>query len=189
MAKELRHLILLREQLDAHVGVDVRRQILPDDETIAAGAPPKRKAEWARKITVRLDKHVKDKDVLRGIRHGCACEVSQRQMQMIKAARKRHDDLDDVLAELNQTGLHGNTVREENTLHVAFGNGRCVCGVISQNDVPLSPTFCECCNGHVEKLWALISGSPVHSDMLETHNTGGHECRFDVRIAPAPVDA
>lgn len=182
-AREHRHQTLLREQLDNYVGEEMRRRILPEGECIYSTSTSKQKAGWAKAVIDRMDQLISDDEMRKRIRHGCACGISRKQEDLVRRAKVKHANLDDYLAELSSTGLHGKMQREGNTLQVAFNLGRCVCSVVSGATEPLSRTFCECCNGHVKMMWGKMLGMPVRSEMLETHRSGGQECRFVVHFA------
>lgn len=179
--RELGHLRVLREQLDLHVGEEMRKQILPDGETIGSSAKQVKKAEWAQRVMARMDTLLDEPTRIR-IRHGCACNVSAKQKQLAKQYRKEYPNLDDYLRALDVTKQFGRIRREGNTLYVEYGWGRCLCGVVEKTTEPVSRTFCECCNGHMHKLYEVVLNHPVTVEMVETISTGGEECRFIVHM-------
>lgn len=50
------------------------------------------------------------------------------------------------------------------------------------NYEPISKTWCECCNGHVIKIFNLICDKSVKSELVEAISCGGQDCIFKIVI-------
>lgn len=51
-----------------------------------------------------------------------------------------------------------------------------------ENYEPISPTWCQCCNGHNKMLIELLLSQEVKSDLLEGICCGGKVCSFKITI-------
>ncbi len=80
----------------------------------------------------------------------------------------------------------GNTVYfnyVSNPKGLKISDGYCLCPMIEDGPVSLSPTYCQCSAGYVRYMFQkLITFKPVRVELLESLRGGGKSCRFKVTI-------
>jgi hypothetical protein len=64
-----------------------------------------------------------------------------------------------------------------------ISDGYCLCPMIENGPVTLSPTYCQCSVGYVQYMFQkLITFKPVQVELLESLRGGGKACRFKIMI-------
>lgn len=101
-------------------------------------------------------------------------------------------EIDSTISTFQQKIGMENIYREENTIYFNYvGNpkglrisdGYCLCPMIENGPVTLSPTYCQCSVGYVQYMFQkFITYKPVKAELLESLRTGGKTCRFKVLI-------
>lgn len=46
---------------------------------------------------------------------------------------------------------------------------------------PISPTWCQCCNGHNQLLFEFLLDEPVESQLVSGICAGGNVCAFKIK--------
>jgi len=169
----------LRESLsDAGVPPETSRLIMAGCERLRSGATPEQKATWYRGATKRMDELLDEGTRIRA-REMCACSLTPFRLKPMERLRKANPKLDDFLAAVQKSRLMGAEVkRRRNKVHIRFGTQWCVCHAIRASKEPVSVTYCHCCKGHLMGLLQAAFGEPVKMDIIETHISGGKDCRF-----------
>jgi hypothetical protein len=180
--KVARQPVFLRRLADAldEVGVPAktRDQVMAGSERIRAGATPEQKATWCRGAIKQMDELLDKRTRIR-VREMCACCLTPFRLRPMKRMRDANPKLDDFLAAVQKSGLMGAEVRRRGSkVHISFGTQWCVCHAIRASKVPVSVTYCHCCKGHLMGLLAAAFGEQVKMDIIETHISGGKDCRF-----------
>lgn len=91
------------------------------------------------------------------------------------------DNLDDLLARLNDAHIGGGSLRREGDVICAEYH-RCYCGSVSKSRTVFSPTYCYCSCGWYKQLFETLLKKAVRVELLESIIQGGGRCRF--RIHP-----
>jgi hypothetical protein len=64
-----------------------------------------------------------------------------------------------------------------------ISDGYCLCPMLENGPVSLSPTYCQCSVGYVQYMFQKqITFKPVKVELLESLRGGGKACRFKVMI-------
>ena len=64
-----------------------------------------------------------------------------------------------------------------------ISDGYCLCPLVEDGPVDLSPTYCHCSVGYVAYMFERWTGRPMRVDLLESLRGGGKACRFAVHVA------
>jgi hypothetical protein len=169
----------LAEALDeTGVSAKTRGRIMAGSERIRTGAKPEQKADWYRGAVERMDRLL-DRQTRIRVRERCACSLTPFRLKPMKRMHDANPKLDVFLAAVQKSGLMGTEVkRRGNKVHIRFGTSWCVCHAIRASKEPVSITYCHCCKGHLMGLLEAAFGEPVKMDVIETHISGGKDCRF-----------
>ena len=169
----------LRDSLgEAGVPPATSRLIMAGCERMRTGATPEQKATWYRGAIQQMDKLLDKRTRIRA-REMCACSLTPFRLQPMKRLHDANPNLDDFLAAVQKSRLMGAEVkRRGNKVHIGFGTQWCVCHAIRASKEPVSVTYCHCCKGHLMGLLQAAFGEPVRMDIIETHISGGKDCRF-----------
>lgn len=169
----------LRDSLrQAGVSSEASRQILAGCERLRSGAKPEQKAEWYRGAIQQMDKLLDETTRIR-VPEKCACSLTPFRLKPMARLRRAHPNLDVLLAAVQKSRLMGADVKRRGSkVHIRFGTSSCVCHAIRASKEPVSITYCHCCKGHLMGLLEAAFGEPVRMDVIETHISGGKDCRF-----------
>ncbi len=185
-----KHLEKLQKHIDAKLGKGKANEILAGINTLTGNETPAETADWAVKITDRLEKSIPQKDLIE-IREECACikanKYSSYNKKYFKEIREKYSDDDEeylkAIAEfLNGRGRCGKKVEYIDgkiISHFGFGNS-CVCYVVKGGwEKPPSTIWCRCCQGTLKSIYQYVfSDKDCHMDIVETFATGGTDCVF-----------
>jgi hypothetical protein len=167
-------------------------------------APPENPAEtpcnekmdftqkWVKRFFDIMDKQVDEKTRITLMRtNGAAC--AQGAMGDITEKKPATlEEIDKTILEWQKGLGKDNIFRKENTVFFNYvGNpkglkvsdGYCLCPMLENGPISLSPTYCQCSVGYVQYMFQkLITFKPVQVELLESLRGGGKACRFKVTI-------
>lgn len=153
-------------------------QIMAGSDAMVTGVTPEAKARWNQGAIQRMDRLL-DRQTRIRVREGCACSLTPWRLGRMRKIRRGNPDFDDFVAAVQESGLMGAGVkRTGKRVLVRFGTGGCVCHAIRAAGQPVSITYCQCCKGHLMGLLEAALGGPVRMDIVESHISGGRDCRF-----------
>jgi hypothetical protein len=181
MPNEIFHFYLLKKRLDEYVGEEVRKEIFLGYDEISNKVKPEEKAVYAKKLMERMDSMLDDETRIK-VRRACSCNLSKLQIAEIDDLMNQYDEINNFLIEYSKTLEPGSIKKLDDKLLVSFGWGHCVCSVFKKAKTyePVSKTFCECCNGHVQKWFEYIFKKPIDTEIIKTIATGGDDCLFEI---------
>lgn len=181
MPNEIFHFYQLKKRLEEYAGEEVRKEIFFDYDEISNKIKPEEKAAYAKKLMARMDSILDDETRVK-IRRSCSCNLSKQQIAEIDNLMNQYNEIDSFLNEYSKTLQPGSIKRLDDKLLLSFGWGHCVCSVFRKAKTyePVSRTFCECCNGHVQKWFGYIFKKPIDTEIVETVSTGGNDCLFKI---------
>jgi hypothetical protein len=105
-------------------------------------------------------------------------------------------DLDVWLAGFEKHVGKENLWREGDLVHFKYvanprglrvADGYCLCPIVEDGPVTLSPTFCHCSVGYVGLIFEGGTGRRAQVTLLDSLRRGGKECHFVVRLEEQPV--
>lgn len=165
------------------LGEEIAMQLFPEYSTLPDKMPASDQAALGKKIMDRLDKSL-DKETVIKIRQKHTCNPSKIQISQINEVKERTNNLDEFCKEYSSIMASGYIKKKGNFLTVSFGLDKCVCGMFRKLESyeTVSKTWCECCNGHVMKMYSMICDKPVESEIIDTIVCGGHDCVFYIKI-------
>jgi len=187
MAKEYRHLRVMREQLEKYTDIETQSKILNGMDYIKDSSKSDIKMQWADKITTRLDDYLDEKTRIK-VRENCACILSNEKStyaQKIKHLKKQYIDnteyLNAVVDYLNSTGRCGNVSLDGEKIITTISHNRCICAVLKNGLVdPISVTWCHCCKGSIlSVIKHIFSEKECKMIIKGTVASGGKDCTFE----------
>jgi hypothetical protein len=191
--KEMGTIKALGENIEHFAGKTIRAKVMAGSEQLAPKSTPAEIATWLKGAMERLDKLVsKEKRVQ--IRENCgyACaRINKRTLDRGKAKRKKYPSLDEFLAAEQKKPLTGTKLEKKgDVLFWYFTPGsfsrpmRCFCALMKglPEDEKMSPTYCLCSRGFVQKYWEGIVGKPLTVELLDSCLTGARECKFVIHL-------
>lgn len=167
------------------LGEDMANRLFPEYSTLpesSAKMPAQDQVRLAKTIMDRLDELL-EKDTVIRIRQKHSCNLTKKQVQEISELKKKTEGIDSFCKDYSKLLAPGYLKKDGDFLIISFGWGRCICGMFNKLDEyePISQTWCECCNGHVMKMFNLICDKTVQSEIQETVASGGEDCIFKVK--------
>jgi hypothetical protein len=165
------------------VGEDMANNLFPEYSTLPDKMPPNEQAQLGKIVMDRLDAML-DKEAVVKVRQSHTCNLSKEQIAIIHEIKKKTDILDEIIREYSEFLSPGSVRRDGDMLHVSFGLGKCVCGMFRKLESyePMPMSWCECCNGHVIKMYSMLCDKPVKSEIVEAIVCGGSDCVFKILI-------
>ncbi len=179
--------------IEEFAGRKVRDKVMEGSEKTAASKDRRQVALWVKEAINRLDASTtpeKCRQIMAACGHNCIAHNS-RMTQAIKARRQKYQTEEEFLkAEAKKPikgtrlELQGNTLIQFYTPHTYSTPRRCFCGLMFAlpTGINVSPTYCQCSRGFVEKYWESALGRPVRVEVKETAITGGKECKFIIHL-------
>ena len=158
-------------------------EIFPEYKHLPDKMSPQDQAALGKTIMDRMNEKLKKEDILK-IRHKHTCNISKEQKAKIDELKALYDDLDLRCQAYSKFMAPGYVKKTGSHIQVSFGLNKCVCSMYRKlDDYQLTTnTWCECCNGHVIKMYSYLFDQSVGSKILETIVSGGKDCLFDLSI-------
>jgi hypothetical protein len=183
----------LGRNLERFAGKKARARVLKGSEKPATVSGPVEIALWVKEAMNRLDRAVDKKTRTRIMEEcGYACaEANHKTIDQVVAKRKKYASLEEFLEAEKTKLLPGMRLEPDGkTLHQYYMPGsfrypmRCFCSLLRglPPEETVSPTYCQCSKGFVQKMWERVLGKPVKVEVLETAVTGARECKFKVYL-------
>lgn len=185
------------EEIGGHIeefaGAEARKKVMAGSERAGKSSDRKEIALWVKEAIDRLDVSTtpeKCRKIMAACGHSCIAH-NKGLAQGIKNRRQRYPTEEAFLkAEAKKPikgtrlELRGNTLVQFYTPHTYSTPRRCFCGLMFAlpEGVTVSPTYCQCSRGFVEKYWEGALGRPVEVEVKETAITGAEECKFIIHL-------
>ncbi|HYE80815.1 MAG TPA: DUF6144 family protein [Clostridia bacterium] len=165
------------------VGEDIAQKVFPEYATLPNKMPADKQARLGKMIMDRMDAEM-DRETVVKIRQRHTCNLSKEQIAKINELKQKAKDLNEVIQQYSEFLSPGSVRRNGDMLHVSFGLDRCICGMFRKIETYeiMPKSWCECCNGHVIKMYSMICDKPVKSEIVETIACGGSDCIFEISI-------
>ncbi len=192
--KEIKAIEALGINVEHFVGKSIKEKVMAGSERLTQKSSPAEIASWLKGAMMRLDKLVPKAKRAR-IRENCgyACaEVNKGTLARGKAKRKKFRTLDEFLAAEQKKSLTGTRLEKKGDVlfwyfipHTFSRSMRCFCALMKglPEDQTISPTYCLCSKGFVQKYWEGIVGRPLAVDLLESCLSGAQECKFVIHLS------
>jgi len=171
-------------------GEEVRERVMEGFGSLS-GASREAVARWVKGAMDRLDSLVDEETrtrIMVGCGHGCAA-MNSSVIDDVKARRKRYESVDDFLdAEImnpdrgTRLAREGGMLIQYYTPHTYAEGLRCYCSLVSAlpADETISPTYCNCAKGYVERFWEGVLERPVRVELVRSRMSGADECEFKI---------
>ncbi|HSV73536.1 MAG TPA: DUF6144 family protein [Chthonomonadales bacterium] len=180
----------LAESLRRHgVPEETAAAVLEGGEALPGTPRPEITTAWMRGAMERMDALL-DSDTRRDVREACACCLGGKRLQLSRAIARDHATFEDRLAAANRTPFvfgHSVTQEPDGRVLVCFApeglpEYRCVC--LRGAKEPISPTYCQCCGGHIKHHLQIALGRKLECEVRSSAlASGGREvCSFRYRV-------
>ncbi|MHB8104253.1 MAG: DUF6144 family protein [Dehalococcoidales bacterium] len=179
--------------IEEFAGAETRNKVMEGNEKAAASSDRKQIALWVKDAIDRLDASTtpeKCSQIMVACGHNCIAH-NKGLAQGLKTRRQKYATEEDFLkAEAKKPvkgirlELQGKTLIQYYTPHTYSTPRRCFCGLVFAlpEGVNISPTYCQCSRGFVEKYWEGALGRAVEVEVKETALTGAEECKFIIHL-------
>ena len=146
---------------------------------------PARQAAWIGELMRRLE-GVAGPEAAGAVMEACGRQcIGATTLAKAREIAAVAEDLDDLLARLNEAHLGGGQLRREgDAIHAAYD--RCYCGSVSKAREPVSTIYCRCSCGWYGALFEAALGRPVEVELLSSIAGGAAQCRFVVHVWDRP---
>lgn len=137
------------------------------------------KREWIRGVVAGLSEV--DEETARRILKKCgeACARSWLDSYGYDPASYGLDSWIKLLNELDPGVRH--VMRRGDTVLYELRHGRCVCPLVSDNTVKLTPRLCSACSTNFfEYIFKKVAKRPVRVEVIESLATGADKCAFRI---------
>jgi hypothetical protein len=195
MGREHFQILALQENIERLAGREVSGQVMQGSDTITKSSKPRPQevALWVQGAMERLDALVDEgtrNQIMTNCGYNCALANSS-PIKRAQARRQRFDTLDAFLEAEQQNPPAGTRlVRDGNVLYQFYTPRtftrptRCYCGLLRglPEGQTVSPTYCQCSRGFVQKYWEAIFGGPADVQLVESCASGAQECKFAIRL-------
>jgi Family of unknown function (DUF6144) len=174
-------------------GKEAEAEVMEGSEMLAETTEPEKIALWLKGAMERLDKATDKRTRTRIMEEcGAACaEANHGTIDRVVAKRRKYSSLEEFLDAEKDKLLPGMRLEPRGkTLYQYYlpqsyrSPMRCFCSLL--RGLPLeetvSPTYCQCSKGFVQRMWERVLGRPVKAEVLETAVTGARECKFRIEL-------
>ena len=181
--------------IEAVAGKTIRDKVMEGSEKAAVSKDREAVALWVKDAIDRLDAAAtpdKCQQIMAACGHNCY-EHAGSLARGIKNRRQKYPTEEAFLkAEITKRPvkgirleLKGKTLIQYYTPQDYSTPRRCFCGLMFAlpEGTNISPTYCQCSRGFVEKYWEGALGRPVEVEVVDTPiTTGANECKFIIHL-------
>lgn len=170
------------------LGVERASEIFPEYATLPDKMTPQDQAKLGKVLMDRMDTLLTPQEVTQ-VRHKHTCNPSKEQVAEIIRIKEIEKDIDARCEAFSRFMAPSSIKRSGDIVTVSFDQEKCVCGMFRKLDhyEPTSKTWCECCNGHVIKMYSLLFDQPIASRLVEGIASGGKDCIFEIQLRSTSV--
>ena len=179
--------------IEEFAGAEVRKKVMAGSEKAGKSSDRREIGLWVKDAMDRLDMAAapeKCSEIMRACGHSCIAH-NKGLAQGIKTRRQKYANEEEFLkAEVKKPikgtrlELKGKMLTQYYTPHTYSTPRRCFCGLMFSlpEGVDISPTYCQCSRGFVEKYWEGALGRPVEVEVAASAITGSEECKFIIHL-------
>jgi hypothetical protein len=180
-------------RIEEFAGKKVRDKVMEGSEKAAKSTDRAQTAIWVKQAIDRLDAATtpeKCKQIMTACGHTCIAH-NKGLANGIKNRRQKHANEEAFLTAEIKKPIKGIRLERQGDILIQYYTPRtystprrCFCGlmVALPEGVNLSPTYCQCSRGFVEKYWEGALGRAVKVEVKETCMTGADECKFIIYL-------
>jgi len=182
-------LITLEKSIEQFSGEEVMKKVMEGSEVIFENTDAEKKARWMKGAMERLDKPVDETTkfkIMENCGYICAT-INKRAIDEAVAKRKKFKTADEFIRAEQKNPTKGTElVREGNVLYQYYTpqsyGVRCYCEMVAAAEGEVSPTYCYCSKGFVQKLWETVLERPVDVEFIQSVISGADKCKFAIHI-------
>lgn len=180
-------------RVEQFAGAEVRKKVMRGSEEVVKSSDSKKVALWVKGAMDRLN-NLTDltncEQIMLACGYNCIA-INPQPLETAKARRRKYPTEEAFLTAEVQNPPKGFRFEWEGNVLIqyytplSFGAGvRCYCNLMHglPEGVTVTPTYCQCSRGFVEKYWEGILGRPVRVELKETAISGSDECKFVIHL-------
>jgi hypothetical protein len=180
-------------QIEKVAGKKVKDKVMEGSEKAAKLTDRAQTALWVKDAIDRLDAAAtpeKCEQIMTACGHSCIARAKGL-ANGLKNRRLKYKTEEEFLAAEIKKPVKGIRLERQGNILVQYYTPRtygkprrCFCGlmVALPEGVNVSPAYCQCSRGFVEKYWEGALGRPVKAEVIETCLTGANECKFIIHL-------
>jgi effector-binding domain-containing protein len=190
---------IFEKGLRAWLGEEARELVMRGSQEFTAATSKRAKIDWAILAMQRLDM-LANEDQKYQILSPCADCFPHERIEALRAIYLRHQDVDEVLAAMQEDVFwyakprrEGNLILERKLPFNQEGHAKattpeekrktyCHCVLVRDNIEEIPPTYCYCGSGWYRQLWEGVLGRPLKLEVLKTITRGDDYCEFAIHL-------
>ena len=180
-------------RVEEFAGENARIKVMEGGEQIAKSSGKQKIALWMKDAVNRLDGCVspdKCKQIMTACGYSCIGHNKGLANGLKNRRLKHKTEVDFLAAEVKKPvngirlELKGKTLVQYYAPRTYSTPRRCFCSLMNAlpEEINISPTYCQCSRGFVEKYWEGALGRPIEVEVVETCLTGADECKFVIHL-------
>ena len=180
-------------RVEEFAGENARIKVMEGGEQIAKSSGKQKIALWMKDAVNRLDGCVspdKCKQIMTACGYSCIGHNKGLANGLKNRRLKHKTEADFLAAEVKKPvngirlELKGKTLVQYYAPRTYSTPRRCFCSLMNAlpEEINISPTYCQCSRGFVEKYWEGALGRPIEVEVVETCLTGADECKFVIHL-------
>lgn len=183
----------IQENIEALAGEAAGQAVMQGRETLKDSSKPEKIAAWMQGAMARLDGLV-DAETRGAIMTRCGHNCAEHNATAVERGVKRRAKFPTLEAYLaaeeakpsagTRLERAGDVIYQYYTPRAFTHPMRCYCSLWRglPDDQTVSPTYCQCSRGFVEKFWEAVVGAPVRVELLASAISGADECKFAIHL-------
>jgi len=181
-------------RIEEFAGKKVREKVMEGSEQIAKSSNKQKLALWMKEVVDRLDACASPEKcaaIMASLGHTCIAHNKGLANGIKNRRLKFPTEKAFIEAEIKKRPvkgirleMQGKTLIQYYTSELYNSRKRCFCSTMNvlPEGTAVSPTYCQCSRGFVEKYWEGALGRPVKVEVVETCLTGADECKFIIHL-------
>ena len=186
-------LIAMEKCLEQVAGKSVAAKVMQGSEQITEKTDKKKIAQYTMGVIEQLDASV-DQETRMKVMQDCGYNCAEKNHKVIEKAvkrRKKFSNIEDFLNAEQLNPMKGTRLTREGNIIYQFYTPqtftipmRCYCSLFMElpSEETVSPTYCNCSKGFVEKYWESVLQKSVKVDLLQSAISGAKECKFAIYL-------
>ena len=171
---------VFQEEVVRRVPEDVAQPLVDACHALESRKTPQQKARCIQELMTLFDEHVAA-PARREIMESCGRQcIGASTLATARKLSREASDLEDLLHRMNEAHVGGGRLELDGTT-VRVTYERCYCGSVNKLRGEISPTYCQCSCGWLQRLFETVLDGPVHAELLSSVLLGNDACRFAVR--------
>lgn len=167
--------------VEEQLGKEKKDQIVSQCEECSNISNDSQMTKCVRKVMNNFDSLIDDESKRNQVMETMGNYCVQNVLPTIKEIKKKSNNLDELIENLNQTYGGEFFTLKEDQIHSELDKCFCHFGV-QKTEIPLSRTYCQCSLGYMKLLFSTLLDRSVKVELKESILTGGDKCKFIIYL-------